>query len=254
MTLMISESQRRLLLSIIETDNTSFNHLVLLSELRPHLDFRFGDFRELDLRGADLTGFDFTGSDLRGCRIDKFTVISESTILADADIDWYFEDTSPIVVAMTRVEHSKSEVERRAHLDNLIENYNSSTHVHLFLRRLIEDTRAVEPFFTLCDYFKVISQEDAIVISKKIISLALDASRIKNKKSSMTLSSTSFSYFIARVRGSANDFVKQILIDYLSATTTIGRVSLDSNKYDIQEDLTRFIETVENSVTSSRLL
>ena len=180
---MLSNSQIQVLMDLIELENVTFDELVRVSQLDKTTDFRFGDFSGLDLRGVDLSGFDFTGSDLRGCLIDAATVISSTTILVNADVDWIIVEKTPIHVKMLEVEHTSTSRDRRNKLDELVSNYSSSAHIHQFLKMMIENTRSIDVLFDLLDYFHAKTKEDELLVLGKLVEVSLDSVRLKKRRS-----------------------------------------------------------------------
>ena len=251
---MLKKEQVEVLQEILASDDASFEALVKISRLDKARDFRFGDFRVLDLRDCDLSGFDFTGSDLRGCIINSQTKISETTILTDADIRWIQEERTPIHQKMFEIERSSSSSDRRRRLDELVNNYSSDTHIHLFLKQLIMETRSIEALFDLLDYFQARSEDDELAVARKLVEVTLGTVRIRNRKRAMTHSPTSFQNVISRIQQSNNATLRRVFIRYLQSSEALGRVSLDTSKYEVNDDLRRFIEAVEGTTGGQRFI
>lgn len=251
---MLKREQLEILQEILASSDTSFEALVRISKLDKNRDFRFGDFRGLDLRDCDLSGFDFTGSDLRGCIINQQTKISETTVLTDADIEWIREDRTPIHQKMFEIERSGSSSDRRRRLDELINNYSSDTHIHLFLKQMIAETRSIETLFDLLDYFQAQSEDDELTVARKLVEITLGTVRIRDRKRAMTHSPTSFHNVILRIQQSNNETLRRVFIRYLQSSEALGRVSLDTSKYEVSDDLRRFIEAVEGTTGGKRFI
>ena len=251
---MLKKEQVEVLQEILASDDASFEALVKISRLDKARDFRFGDFRGLDLRDCDLSGFDFTGSNLRGCIINSQTKISETTILTDADIRWIQEERTPIHQKMFEIERSSSSSDRRRRLDELVNNYSSDTHIHLFLKQLIMETRSIEALFDLLDYFQARSEDDELAVARKLVEVTLGTVRIRNRKRAMTHSPTSFQNVISRIQQSNNATLRRVFIRYLQSSEALGRVSLDTSKYEVNDDLRRFIEAVEGTTGGQRFI
>lgn len=251
---MLKKEQLEVLQEILVCDDTSFESLVRISKLDKRRDFRFGDFTGLDLRDCDLSDFDFTGSDLRGCIINAQTKISETTILNDANIEWIVEERTPIHQKMFEIERSGSSSDRRRRLDELVSNYSSDTHIHLFLKQMITDTRSIEALFDLLDYFQARSEDDELTVARKLVEVTLGTVRIRNRKSAMTHSPTSFKNVISRIQQSNNETLRRVFVRYLQSSEALGRVSLDTSKYEVSDDLRRFIEAVEGTTGGKRFI
>jgi hypothetical protein len=218
----LKTEQLKILQELLLSDDTSFAALVKISKLDKKRDFRFGDFRGLDLRDCDLSGFDFTGSDLRGCIINEKTIISETTILTNADIEWIHAERTPIHQKMFEIERSGSSPDRRRRLDELINNYSSDTHIHLFLKQMIAETRSIETLFDLLDYFQARSEDDEFIVARKLVDVTLGTVRIRHRKSAMTHSPTSFQNVISRIQQSNNETLRRVFVHYLQSSEALG--------------------------------
>lgn len=227
--------------SILDCQDWSFNALLSVSCLIPSMDFRFGDFRSLDLRGADLRGIDFTGSDLRGCLIDSKTIIDETTILIQTEIDWINEEKQPIHEAMLRIENASSSKNRRTALTTLVSQYTSPVHTHKYLKSLLDRTKVMDAFFDVADFFEPLSHEDNHIISDGVIRFALSSVKRNIHKSAQPLSTSSFSTFLRRLSESNNVTLLSGYARYLDESNLVGRVSINPNKYEVSDDLKRLV-------------
>lgn len=230
---------------VMRSADWSFNNLVHVSGLRPNFDFRHTDLRGLDLRGADLRGFDFTGADLRECIKNDNTIIDESTILTDADIDWILQERTPIVEKMFQVEKATSPIERRKHLAELVTQYTSDRHVHLYVRNLIESTNSVDALFDYLDVFQAETADDKAAISTNIIRIILKTLRIRKDRRSGSTSLIAYNNLLKRIQESGNSFVRDSYSEFLQNRASAGRVSLNPSKYEVTEDTERLIGAFE---------
>ncbi|WP_342070432.1 pentapeptide repeat-containing protein [Yoonia algicola] len=167
--------------AILRSEDASFVVLLGLSGLDPKRDFRFGDFSGLDMRGVDLRDFNFSGSDLRGCLIDGDTIIDSTTILVDAEIDWVFESKPQIVEKMLEVENAQGSAARRRALTELETQFQSPSHTHQYLKNTLDNTRSIDTFFDVLDYFKAREEADKAIISKGLIKFGLESVRKKKE-------------------------------------------------------------------------
>lgn len=243
----IGDAEKSRIVDVLNTNDWSFSNLALLANLDPKKDFRFSDFANLDLRGQDLRGFDFTGSDLRGCLIDDSTIIDETTIFFECDLDWVHEDRKPIHEKMFEVEAATNSQERRRLLSELCSQYTSPVHTRIYIRRLIEKTSSVDTFFDLLDFFEPENEVDRSVVSDVFIKLLLKSSRRNFRGGTEEYSSRSFTNFIERTSNSDNSFVSEQYQAYLQGTYELGRVSLNPSKYQVSDDLKRLISAFEVS-------
>ncbi|AXT33824.1 hypothetical protein D1820_01910 [Phaeobacter sp. LSS9] len=129
-----------------QSNSTQFDVLVSLAGLDPGKDFRFSQLQRLDLRGAVLRGFDFTGSDLRQSVIDAQTIIDNTTIMVDAQIDWIQADTLPIVQQMQQIEATSSSEKRLALIQEMVSKHGRTNHVVAYMVRAALETKEVETF------------------------------------------------------------------------------------------------------------
>lgn len=239
--------------SILNSEDTSFQALLELSGLDPQKDFRFGDFSGFDMRGVDLRNFNFSGSDLRGCLIDEGTIIDSTTILVDAELDWIFESKPQIVEKMLEVENARGSAARRKALTELETQFQSPSHTHQYLKNILSRTRSIDIFFDVLDYFTAREKEDGDVIARGLVKFGLESVRKKKGTSKLGPSAIGMSRFLERVQESSNSFTKQVFSSYLTQAMDRGRVSINPNKYEVSDELEKFIEIAEGRVTTHLL-
>lgn len=132
--------------AVHKSKSNRFDTLVRCAGLDPRKDFRFSQLRRLDLRGADLRKFDFTGSDLRQSVVDGQTIIDNSTIFDDAQLDWVQAEALPIVQEMQAIEAASSSERRLALIRDMVGKHGRTDHVVAYLVRAATAANEIEIF------------------------------------------------------------------------------------------------------------
>lgn len=244
----LGDEGRAALDRVLRAEDFRFNRLVDLSGLRPDSDFRFCDLREIDLRGADLRGFDLTGADLRGCLRDSQTLIDESTILEDAVEDWIEADKASIVSKMLQIESSPTSSERRKHLIELVNDYQSPNHIRQYVCNLIERSQSIESLF---DYANVIVEPDprtADLIKRHLIRLLMQRSRVSRQQKREVGSRLLLDDVIDKLKSSPNQALQQIYDHYLEKRYDSAKMSFDPSRYEITGQLSELIAAIQQEL------
>jgi hypothetical protein len=190
---MLSADELASIDAITRHEDRQFDHLVRMAGLDPKTDLRFANLRLVDFRGADIRGFDFSGADLRYSTKDQLTLIDDTTKFDDAIIDWIEEDEVPIVQRMLEAQAATSSSSRRQALEELVNNYSSSSHINKYLLKSIENSGSIEACLDFCDYLvgelptafvANVGHKLALLVEKK----AKEAARRTGRKSTALLS------------------------------------------------------------------
>lgn len=170
----LSSEMASLIRRVHRSASGQFNVLVQLADLDKYSDFQYVDLSGADLRGADLRGFDFRGSDLRGCRRDELTIIDDTTILDDTDIDWIEERSSnDIVRQMLKVDATTSSIDRVRNLRILSNDYDSEAHIRKFIMGRISASISVDIIFDYFEFLEIESYEFRKIFNSKLKSIIL---------------------------------------------------------------------------------
>lgn len=172
----ISDKELDSIIQVASYEEHHFDMLARLAGLDPAQDFQHSNLRMVDFRGADLRGFNFTGSDLRFSTKDGRTIIDETTVFDDAEIEWIEEDEVQVVQIMLEAQAATSFDSRRRALNRLSESANTTAHVNKFLVKSIEATNNLDAAIDFADFIvgdlsathlKTINEKIASLLDKK---------------------------------------------------------------------------------------